>query len=128
MPSNSASSSPLHIAVSKSRGVIVDWADGHKSEFSNAYLRDECPCASCTGAHGTEPQRTNYSQEAAAGSPFQMYKPKLRMESVEEVGSYAMRIYWNDGHNSGIYSFDHLRSICPCEECAAIRRQHSIES
>ena len=112
MTPNSTASSPLHIAVSKSRGVIIDWADGHKSEFTNAYLRDECPCASCTGAHGTEPQRTNYSQEAASASPFQMYKPKLRMESVEEVGSYAMRIYWNDGHNSGIYSFDHLRAIC----------------
>lgn len=47
-----------------------------------------------------------------------MYKPALRMNSVEAVGSYAIRIYWNDGHNSGIYSFDHLRKICPCAECA----------
>ncbi len=120
MPNPPASSTPLHIAVSKSRGVTIDWSDGHKSEFSNEYLRDECPCASCTGAHGTEPQRSNYSAEAkpaAPASPFQMFKPKLRMDSIEEVGAYAIRIYWNDGHNTGIYSFDHLRSICPCKQC-----------
>ncbi len=129
MQMNPGSSTPLHIAVSKSRGVTIDWSDGHKSEFSNAYLRDECPCASCTGAHGTEPQRSNYAVEAAApANPFQMFKPKLRMESIEEVGSYAIRIYWNDGHNTGIYSFDHLRDICPCVECAGIRQRHSIES
>ncbi len=129
MQTNPGSTTPLHIAVSKSRGVTIDWSDGHKSEFSNAYLRDECPCASCTGAHGTEPQRSNYAGEAAAaGNPFQMFKPKLRMESIEEVGSYAIRIYWNDGHNTGIYSFDHLRAICPCTECLGIRQRHSIES
>ncbi len=43
------------------------------ANIRSAYLRDECPCASCTGAHGTEPQKTNYS--AAPASPFPMYKP-----------------------------------------------------
>ena len=114
-------SDPLHIAVSKSRGVIIDWADGHRSDFPNAYLRDECPCATCTGAHGTPPQKSDYSQPQPAASPFQMFKPALRMDSIEEVGSYALRIQWNDGHGSGIYSFDYLRRICPCPACAAAR-------
>ena len=48
-----------------------------------------------------------------------MYKPTLKMVSVEEVGHYAIRIAWSDGHNTGIYSFDHLRKICPCEPCKA---------
>jgi DUF971 family protein len=46
-----------------------------------------------------------------------MYKARLKMESVEPVGHYAVRIHWNDGHSTGIYSFDHLRKICPCPEC-----------
>jgi|ERR1700743_2476721 DUF971 family protein len=104
---------PEHIAISKSTGIQIDWRDGHHSEYDLAYLRDSCPCATCTGAHGTEPQPSNYSKP----DPFQMYKPKLRMNSVEAVGSYAVRIQWNDGHGSGIYSFDHLRKICPCGEC-----------
>jgi DUF971 family protein len=106
---------PDHIAISKSKGIQIDWKDGHHSQYSLAYLRDECPCASCTGAHGTEPQKTDYSSEPS--SPFQMFKPTLKMLNVEAVGHYAIKIDWSDGHNTGIYSFDHLRKICSCPEC-----------
>ena len=107
---------PEHIAISKSKGIKIDWKDGHHSEYSLPYLRDECPCASCTGAHGTEPNKTDYSKPAAA-TPFPMFKPALRMLDVEEVGRYAFRIDWSDGHNTGIYTYEHLRKICPCKEC-----------
>jgi DUF971 family protein len=114
-------STPEHIAISKSKGVKIDWSDGHRSEFTLGYLRDECPCATCTGAHGTEPEKTNYSAPAAA-TPFPMFKPVLKMLAVEPVGHYAFRIDWSDGHNAGIYSYDRLREICPCAECSAARR------
>ena len=109
---------PEHIAISKSTGIKIDWRDGHHSDYSLAYLRDECPCATCTGAHGTEPQKSSYSKAEL----FPMFKPALRINSVEPVGSYAIRIHWNDGHSTGIYSFDHLRKICPCEECESVDR------
>lgn len=102
---------PEHIAISKSKGIKIDWKDGKHSEFTLALLRDHCPCAHCTGAHGTEPQRTNYSKPDA--NPFKMFQPALRMLNVEEVGSYAIRIHWSDGHSSGIYSFDYLRELRP---------------
>lgn len=111
---------PRHIAVSKSKGVTIDWEDGHQSLYSLEYLRDECPCASCTGAHGTEPQRTDYSAPQPA-NPFQMFKPKLKMLTVEEVGAYAFKIGWSDGHSTGIYSYDYLRRICPCDTCRQAR-------
>jgi len=109
------SAEPEHIAISKSKGIKIDWKDRHHSEYPLAYLRDECPCASCTGAHGTEPQKSSYA--ASSNDPFPMYKPALRMLNAEQVGAYAMRIDWSDGHNTGIYSFDYLRRICPCGEC-----------
>jgi DUF971 family protein len=108
---------PEHIAISKSKGIEIDWKDGHHSSYAAALLRDECPCATCTGAHGTEPQKTNFSNPQA--SPFQMFKPAPKMLNVEPIGSYALKIYWNDGHSSGIYSWDYLRKICPCQECKA---------
>ena len=40
---------PEHIAISKSKGIEIDWKDGHHSSYGVAYLRDECPCAVCTG-------------------------------------------------------------------------------
>lgn len=116
-----AAAEPEHIAISKSKGIKIDWKGGHHSDYPLGYLRDECPCASCTGAHGTEPLKTNYAAEAASTELFPMYKPTLKMLSVEEVGGYAIKISWSDGHNTGIYSFDHFRKICPCEECKAAR-------
>lgn len=112
---------PEHLAISKSKGIKIDWKDGHQSDYPLGWLRDECPCAHCTGAHGTEPQRTNYAAAANPASPFPMFKPALRMVTVEPVGTYAIRIGWSDGHSSGIYSWDHLRRICPCELCRGRR-------
>jgi DUF971 family protein len=109
---------PEHIAISKSKGIKIDWKDAHHSDYPLEYLRDECPCATCTGAHGTVPEKTSYSKP---GELFPMYKPKLKMLAVEPVGNYAVRIEWSDGHNTGIYSYDHLRKICPCAECRANR-------
>ena len=111
----SETNDPEHIAISKSKGIQIDWKDGHHSDYSLGYLRDECPCALCTGAHGTEPQKTNYA--APAANPFQMFKPSIKMTNVEPVGNYAVQIFWNDGHSTGIYSYDHLRKICPCPVC-----------
>ena len=106
---------PEHIAISKSKGIKIDWKDAHTSEYTLDYLRDKCPCAACTGAHGTPPRQP---QAASPANPFQMYKPALKILSVEPVGNYAIRISWSDGHNTGIYSWEHLREICPCEKCA----------
>jgi DUF971 family protein len=50
-------------------------------------------------------------------NPFQMYRPRLKMEAIEPVGNYALQIRWNDGHAAGIYSYEYLRGICPCELC-----------
>jgi DUF971 family protein len=116
-----AHTDPEHIAVSKSKGIKIDWKDGHRSEYSLAYLRDECPCATCTGAHGTTPEKSSYSKPSS--DPFPMFKPALKMLNVEAVGHYAVRIYWSDGHNTGIYSFERLREICPCAECALARQE-----
>lgn len=101
---------PEHIAISKSKGIRIDWKDGHRSEYGLDYLREHCPCAQCAGTHGTAP---------AAASPFELYRPAPKIEDVEPVGRYAIRLRWNDGHNTGIYSYEHLRNICPCAECAA---------
>jgi DUF971 family protein len=94
--------------------LVVQWSDGHSSAYSYRYLRDKCPCATCGGA-GLPRQ---------AASPFPMFGVKpLKPERAELVGRYAVQIHWNDQHSSGIYSFDYLRQICPCPECAAKREQ-----
>jgi DUF971 family protein len=46
-----------------------------------------------------------------------MFKPKPRATAATVVGNYAIQVSFNDGHATGIYSYDHLRNICPCPEC-----------
>ncbi|MCU1324948.1 MAG: hypothetical protein JWN34_318 [Bryobacterales bacterium] len=108
---------PDHIAISKSSGIKIDWKDGHKSSYDVVYLRDWCPCASCTGSHGTAPR----PKTTEAPNPFQMFQPRIKMLNVEPVGNYAIRIEWSDGHKTGIYSWAHLRSICDCDQCRAAK-------
>ncbi len=109
---NPSSTQAAHVSISKSKGIRISWSDGHISEYTLRYLRDRCPCATCTNAHGTAPDVPK------AANPFQMYQEGLKIKSIEPAGSYALAIQWSDGHRSGIYSYDHLRVICPCPECA----------
>ncbi len=41
----------------------------------------------------------------------------LERVDVGPVGNYALSFTWNDGHSTGIYTFDFLRRICPCSQC-----------
>jgi len=45
----------------------------------------------------------------------------VQVKEVSPVGRYAITFVWSDGHDSGIYAFDHLRSICPCVSCQTDR-------
>jgi DUF971 family protein len=99
------------------------WKDGHQSVYSFQYLRDACPCALCNEEReksGRQPDEPAAAPAAAPGA-LPMFKPALRPDEVEQVGHYALRFEWNDGHKHGIYSWHYLREWCPCAECHAHR-------
>jgi DUF971 family protein len=104
----------VKIHVSSGAGVDITWADAHSSHFEFAYLRDECPCAMCN-----DERQKKIALAAPSSSPLlPIFKPRPRATSVIPVGNYAIQIFFSDGHSSGIFSYDHLRSICPCPDCA----------
>ncbi|MBZ5545583.1 MAG: DUF971 domain-containing protein [Acidobacteriia bacterium] len=71
------------------------------------------PCATCSES-GPAPH--------VAAGPFPILGQKpLKPERAELVGRYALQIYWNDGHSTGIYSFPYLRESCLCAKCAGKR-------
>jgi DUF971 family protein len=94
--------------------LSILWADGHTSVYSYRQLRDRCPCATCN--EGGEAQ-----QRATSPLPILGVKA-LKPERAELVGRYALQIFWNDGHSTGIYSFDYLRNLCPCPQCELSRQ------
>ena len=94
--------------------LTIEWSDGHLSAYPYRYLRDRCPCATCSEAKASA--NTDITPFPVLGS-----KP-LKPESAELVGRYAVQIHWSDNHSSGIYAFEYLRELCPCKQCAAERR------
>src|SRR5262249_50953931 len=99
------------------QALEITWGDGHRSAYPLKYLRDRCPCAGCRTA-----------REEARKNPFRVLGPDARppvyrIVDVDAVGRYGMKPVWADGHATGIYTFDYLREICPCEECAASRSE-----
>jgi prepilin-type processing-associated H-X9-DG protein len=112
----------VKIHVSSGAGVDIAWADGHASHFDFAYLRDECPCATCSDERIKKVGLGEASPAFASSPALPMFKPKARAQSATAVGQYAIQISFSDGHSTGIYSYDHLRSICPCAECKAARK------
>ena len=107
--------SPTSIKLAgENKAVAVHWSDGHLSTYPYSYLRGKCPCATCEDQG--PPAERPVSQLPIFGQ-----KP-LAPERAELVGRYALQIFWNDGHSAGIYSFDYLRTLCPCPECNAKRQ------
>lgn len=84
------------------RRLRMKWDDGHEARYPFAYLRGWCPCAECQGHF--QP------------SSFHLV-PQANLVRVELVGSYALNFVWDDGHDTGIYTFRRLRDLCPCRQC-----------
>jgi DUF971 family protein len=97
---------PTLVKRVSSRQTDITWNDGHFSSYPSWYLRENCMCASCveefTGVrkifHGSIPA-------------------SLDRISVAPIGNYALQFGWSDGHDTGIYSFEYLRKLCPCSRC-----------
>ena len=112
----------VKIHISTGAGLDITWSDGHHSHYDFPYLRDECPCATCNDERAKKEDFASTSPSFASSPALPMFKPKAKAQSANAVGAYAIQFHFTDGHNTGIFTYDHLRSICPCTECAAAFR------
>ena len=106
----------VKVNVTTGTGMDIEWDDGHRTHYSFQWLRDACPCATCNEERQNQGRKPGEPEKKAA-SLLPMYKEPARPTEVKPVGRYALSITWNDGHASGIYSWDYLREMCQCEEC-----------
>lgn len=104
----------VKVHVSTGAGVDITWSDAHTSHYEFAYLRAHCPCATCREAR----EKNDQQASSASSSPLPIFKARVTARAASSVGNYAVQIEFSDGHATGIYSFDHLREICPCGLCA----------
>src|SRR5262245_37129595 len=97
---------PSNIRAWQSEQVLeLTWEDGATSRLGYRHLRAQCPCASCrdewTGARLLDPTSI---------------RTDLSLVGMEAVGNYAVRLVWNDGHGSGLYTWDFLRGLSSSPE------------
>ena len=96
-----ANSNPLPLSIERSsRNIIIKWNDATSQTFDVRDLRLQCPCAHCvdefTGAPLLDPSTISEN---------------ILPLSIRSVGRYALMINWDDNHNTGIYSYQHLKRI-----------------
>jgi len=82
------------------RTLGITWTDGRESRYDVVELRRKCPCASCIDEWTGARRLTD-----------DMVADTVRPLRVDSVGRYALTIKFNDGHGTGIYTFNMLRNL-----------------
>lgn len=88
--------------------LTLEWADGAVHRVTWRELRDRCPCATCAKAHAKP--NTPASLDLLPVLSLAETQP-LRALWMRPLGNYAYAIQFTDGHNTGIYSLDTLRTL-----------------
>ena len=90
---------PIEIRLKRAdRALEVDFDDGARFIYPAEYLRVESPSAEVQG-HGPHQKKT------VAG------RRHVGIMALEPVGNYAIRITFDDTHDTGIYSWDYLHEL-----------------
>lgn len=78
----------------KTRVLELGYADGNRFQLPCEYLRVYSP-----------------SVEVSGMGELTVYKEAVTITDIQPVGNYAVRIYFDDGHKSGIYRWEHLYDL-----------------
>jgi DUF971 family protein len=90
---------PTDIKLHKLTALLeLRYADGSSYSLPAEFLRVYSPSAEVRG-HGP-------GQEV-----LQTGKLRVKIASIDTIGNYAIRLNFDDGHNTGIYSWEYLREL-----------------
>ncbi|MBI4342485.1 MAG: DUF971 domain-containing protein [Candidatus Omnitrophica bacterium] len=123
---------PIEIGRANEHDVKIRWQDGHESVYPARALRLACPCAGCAppppagqaAISAVKPAETGPVVRAGGGGVAETVHPVR----IDLVGRYAISIQWSDGHNTGIYTFERLRTMCPCCSAGGVRQGARVET
>ncbi len=91
---------PVDIKLRRKSAILtLTYADGTRYDLSAEFLRVHSPSAEVRG-HGK------------GQAVLQVGKRNVGFINVEAVGNYAIKLEFDDGHNSGIFSWDYLHQLC----------------
>jgi DUF971 family protein len=100
---------PTPIELKKLEGenaLLIGWDDGQRRRYTYGELRKACPCVTC---------RNEKKQAAADPVKLPILTPlearPVQVDKMSLAGNYAYRITFSDGHNTGLFTFEHLREL-----------------
>lgn len=97
---------PVKLKIKDKQYLSITWDNGEESSIKLANLRKNCPCATC-----------NAEREEQGNTYIPIYlSDQLGVSQIKMVGYYAIAVSWKDGHNTGIYEFDHLLELASKEK------------
>ncbi len=83
--------------------VAIVWSDGAESYYPMEALRAASPSAQNIG------ERDILGNQYGGDGPKKF--PGVTVTGWEQVGNYAIRFDFSDGHRTGLYSYDYLREL-----------------
>lgn len=96
------SSAPSQIEIVGNTLSII-WPDGKESFFDAPKLRSQSPSAENKG-------EADIFGNISGGQPPTEHK-NVQINKFVNIGNYAIRIHFSDGHSTGIYSWDYLKEV-----------------
>ena len=82
----------------KSKRLELSFTDSRIYSFSYEFLRVHSPSAEVRG-------------HSPSQAVLQLDKVSVGVKEVELVGAYALKITFDDGHNTGLYTWDYFRGL-----------------
>ncbi len=102
---------PTQLKRSKTGTLDIIWDDAKECSIPLTFLRDQCPCAMCSG-------ESLFLDKHYAPPPQAHLPGRYELKGLNAVGTYAVGAQWGDGHNTGIYTWEYLRRLCDAVESA----------
>lgn len=99
-------SRPVKLSLCGENELLIEWSDGGKRSYRTTELREHCPCASCREKRSQPPPPATMLPILSTAEA----RP-LKLLDMSPVGHYAYSIKFSDGHDTGIYTFDLLRTL-----------------
>jgi DUF971 family protein len=98
---------PTSITLNKLEAVLhITWNNGEQSEYPLSHLREACPCVECRGGHAFMGEKFD-PEHILKLTPKRSYQ----CQAIAQVGNYALQPTWDDGHHTGIYTWEYLYKI-----------------
>ena len=103
---------PKGITLNKTEAYLeIIWSDERTCRYPLSHLREACPCVECRGGHSMM-GREHDPENILVLKPKRSYGVK----EVVPIGNYAIQPTWDDGHHTGIYTWEYLRRLCPPDD------------